>query len=64
MRLLANVTLPRFIVLAAIINIVGGALQAASVHVGMFIAARAITGFAAGQYNTKGIVAINAFEPR
>ncbi|EXJ93636.1 hypothetical protein A1O1_02028 [Capronia coronata CBS 617.96] len=32
---------------AAVINIVGGALQAGSVHVGMFIVARFITGFAA-----------------
>jgi MFS family permease len=38
------------LIVAAVINIVGGALQAGSVHVGMFIAARFITGFAAGQY--------------
>ena len=37
------------LVLAAVINIIGGALQTGSVHVGMFIAARFITGFAGGQ---------------
>lgn len=36
------------LIVAAIINIVGGALQAGSIHVGMFIVARFITGFAAG----------------
>jgi MFS family permease len=38
------------LMLAAVVNIVGGALQAGSVHIGMFIAARFVTGFAAGRY--------------
>ncbi|PVH71473.1 general substrate transporter [Cadophora sp. DSE1049] len=38
------------LIVAAIINIIGGALQAGSVHVGMFIAARCITGFAAAMF--------------
>ena len=37
------------LVVAAVVNIVGGALQAGSAHVGMFLAARFITGFAAGE---------------
>lgn len=37
------------LLLAAIINVIGGALQAGSVHIGMFIVARFITGFAAGK---------------
>ncbi|RDW68215.1 hypothetical protein BP5796_08872 [Coleophoma crateriformis] len=40
------------IIVAAIINIVGGALQAGSVNIGMFIAARFITGFAAAMFVT------------
>lgn len=35
--------------IAAIINIVGGGLQTGSVHIGMFIVARFITGFSAGK---------------
>ncbi len=38
------------LLIAAAINIVGGALQAGSVHVGMFIAARFVTGFAGGMF--------------
>jgi MFS family permease len=49
-RHFTNVTPPHSVVLAAIINIVGGALQAGSVHVGMFIAARFVTGFAAAMF--------------
>ncbi len=37
------------LVVAAIINVLGGALQTGSVHVGMFITARFITGFAGGE---------------
>lgn len=40
----------KLLVVAALINIVGGALQAGSVHVGMFIAARFVTGFAAAMF--------------
>lgn len=36
------------LLVAALINIVGGALQTGSVHIGMFIVARFVTGFAAG----------------
>jgi MFS family permease len=39
----------KLLIVAAIINIIGGALQTGSVHIGMFIAARFITGFAAGR---------------
>lgn len=38
------------LVIAALINIIGGALQTGSVHIGMFILARFITGFAGGVY--------------
>lgn len=37
------------LILAAIINIVGGALQTGSVHIAMFAVARFVTGFAAGR---------------
>lgn len=33
---------------ACVVNVVGGAIQTGSVHVGMFIIGRFITGFAAG----------------
>lgn len=39
----------RSLIIASIINIIGGALQAGSVHIAMFVVARMITGFAAGQ---------------
>jgi MFS family permease len=41
----------RSLLAAAAINIVGGALQTGSVHIGMFIAARFITGFAGGMFS-------------
>lgn len=40
----------RSLLVAAAINIIGGALQTGSVHIGMFIAARFITGFAGGTF--------------
>lgn len=38
------------LIVAAIVNLIGGALQTGSINLGMFIAARFITGFAAGMY--------------
>lgn len=38
------------LLIATVINIIGGALQAGSINIGMFIAARFITGFAGGMY--------------
>ncbi|BCS26797.1 uncharacterized protein APUU_51508S [Aspergillus puulaauensis] len=40
------------LLVAALINIVGGALQTGSVHIGMFIVARFVTGFAAAMLVT------------
>lgn len=40
------------LVIAAFINIIGGALQTGSVHIGMFIAARFVTGFSGGMYQS------------
>ncbi|CAK7213055.1 hypothetical protein SEUCBS140593_001718 [Sporothrix eucalyptigena] len=40
------------LMVAALINVVGGALQAGSVHIGMFIAARFITGFSSSMFVT------------
>lgn len=37
------------LILAAIINLLGAGLQTGSVHIGMFIAARFVTGFSAGK---------------
>lgn len=36
------------LIIAAVINTIGGMLQTASVHIGMFIVARFVTGFAGG----------------
>jgi MFS family permease len=41
----------KLLIVAAVMNIIGGALQAGSVHIDVFIAARFITGFAAGNYS-------------
>lgn len=40
------------LVIAAFINIIGGALQTGSVHIGIFIAARFVTGFSGGMYQS------------
>ncbi|KAJ3541040.1 hypothetical protein NM208_g4787 [Fusarium decemcellulare] len=40
------------LIIAAIINIVGGALQAGSVHIAMFLTARALTGISAAMFVT------------
>ncbi|KAL1887964.1 hypothetical protein Sste5346_009846 [Sporothrix stenoceras] len=40
------------LVVAAIINVIGGALQAGSVHIGMFLAARFVTGFSGSMFVT------------
>lgn len=60
----------RSLLAAAAINIVGGALQTGSVNIGMFIAARFITGFAGGTFSClllslseKSLTPMNLFQP-
>lgn len=39
----------RSLIIAGVINIIGGALQAGSAHIAMFLVARLVTGFAGGK---------------
>lgn len=47
----------KLFLVAALINMIGGALQAGSVHIAMFVVARFITGFAAGELPVSALVA-------